>query len=164
MCGWEKFRCRNFMFSSGFWAPASMCQSPLSLLPEPHYLHHHLPLLQKPHFRAACSIAEQRDVRSQAHQQLGPVSLCCGAFLVQVSVNGVSRVQQQTVQRHKPAGLLQLICSTVRRERKAKENFNFICVLNVNCRVSPYSALSDRSSSVITSAYTLTCMGMHTHT
>ncbi len=102
-CGSEKFKCRNLM-SSSVSVPPRLCVSH----PPPPYPTTSTTTSPPPPettFPSCLFHCEQLDVRSQAHQQLGPVSGCRSASSEQVSVNGVSWMHQQTVHRYKPAGL-----------------------------------------------------------
>lgn len=105
----------------GFWVSTSRCQSAVPTVSPP-------PTITTPSappettFPGCLFHWKKLDVRSQAHQQLGSVSVCRGASLEQVWVKGggVSWVHQQTVRRHKPPGPFRSFLSMTRSIRKVQ--------------------------------------------
>lgn len=89
----------------GFWACTSICQSSVSLAPNSNTTTTCPP--PETTFHSCLFHCKQIEVRSQAHQQLGPVSVCRSKNSVQVLVNGGLWVHQGTVHRYRPAGLFE---------------------------------------------------------
>lgn len=121
MCGSEKFKCANLM-SSSVSEPPRLSVSHPSLYPNPTPATTTSATSPPPEttFPSCLFHCKQLNVRSQAHQQLGPVSVCRGASSEQVSVEqGIMSASADCAQ-IQTSWPLQLIWSTVKSQRKTK--------------------------------------------